>query len=90
MPTVFFQEPEETELEAAQRKVAELEAELGPGHLDLIEPLQALMLIHLKKEEFGKVEEVTRRALTTYEKALGPDHLVIAASINSLADFLMR
>jgi len=34
-PTVFFQEPKETELEAAQRKVAELEATLGPEHLDV-------------------------------------------------------
>ena len=40
MPTVFFQEPEETEFAAAQRKVAELEAELGPEHLDLVDPLR--------------------------------------------------
>jgi hypothetical protein len=46
MPTVFFQEPEETELELAQRKVAELEAELGPGHLDLVGPLEAVLMIH--------------------------------------------
>jgi hypothetical protein len=45
-PTVFFQEPEETELEAAQRKVTELEAELGPEHLDVAEALDALMIIH--------------------------------------------
>ena len=38
-PLVPFQEPEETELEVAQRKVAELEAELGPEHLDLVDSL---------------------------------------------------
>ncbi len=53
-PAVFFQEPEATELEAAQRKVAELEAELGSEHLDLVEPLDAVMLIHYGQAQYKK------------------------------------
>ncbi|MBO46525.1 MAG: hypothetical protein CMJ96_06465, partial [Planctomycetes bacterium] len=71
-PAVFFQEPEETKLEAAERKVAELEAELGPEHLDLIEPLDALMMTHYRQAEHGKAEQACRQILAIREKALGP------------------
>ena len=63
MPTVFFQEPEETELEAAQRKVAELEAELGEEHLDLVGALDALSMIYFRQAQYGKAEEVCRQTL---------------------------
>ena len=58
MPAVFFQELEETELEAAQRKVAELEAELGLEHFDLVKPLEAVMMIHYRQVEYEKAEDV--------------------------------
>ncbi|MDP7558989.1 MAG: tetratricopeptide repeat protein, partial [Planctomycetota bacterium] len=74
MPTVFFQEPEETELEAAQRKVAELEEELGPEHLNLVKPLNALMMIYYGQAQYGKAEAVCRRTLFIQEKAHGLEH----------------
>ncbi|MDP7559597.1 MAG: hypothetical protein QF745_03550, partial [Planctomycetota bacterium] len=48
-PTVFFQDPTETELQTAQRKVAELEAELGENHFDLIFSLDAVAKAHAKE-----------------------------------------
>ena len=85
MPTVFFQEPKETKLEAAQRKVAELEAELGPDHLDLVKPLNSAMMIYYEQVRYGKAEEVCRRVLEIREKFLGPDHPDVAKSLNNLA-----
>ena len=87
-PTVFFQEPEETKLEAAQRKVAELEAELGPEHLDLVEPLDAVLTIHYGQAQYGKAEEVCRHILSIREKSLGPDHPDVALALNNLGYFL--
>ena len=68
-PTVFFQEPEETELEAAQRKVAELEAELGPEHLDLAAALRSVMMIHYRHAQYGKAVKACRRILAIHEKS---------------------
>ncbi|MDP7560977.1 MAG: hypothetical protein QF745_10605, partial [Planctomycetota bacterium] len=70
-PVVFFQEPEETELEAAQRKVAEIEAELGAEHLDLADSLYRVLIIHYGQAQYGKAEGVCRRILAIREKALG-------------------
>ena len=88
MPTVFFQEPEETELEAAERKVAELEAELGPEHLDLVDSLKAVMMIHYGQARYGKAEDICRRALSIQEKSLGPEHPDVATALNNLAMLL--
>ena len=88
MPTVFFQEPEETKLEVAQRKVAELEGELGPEHLDLVEPLAAVMMIHYGQAQYGKAEKVCRRILAIREKSLGPEHPDVASSLNNFAGLL--
>ncbi|MDP7246860.1 MAG: tetratricopeptide repeat protein, partial [Planctomycetota bacterium] len=87
-PTVFFQEPEETKLEAAQRKVAELEAELGPEHLDVAEALDAVMMIHYGQAQYENAEEVCRRTMSIREKSLGSEHTDVSTSLNNLANFL--
>ena len=87
-PTVFFQEPEETELASAQRKVAELEAELGPEHLDIVGPLWAVAGIYYGQAQYEKAEEVCRRILAMNEKAYGPEHPDVAESLNKLAILL--
>ncbi|MDP6942485.1 MAG: tetratricopeptide repeat protein, partial [Planctomycetota bacterium] len=63
IPTVFFQEPEETELEAAQRKIAELEAELGPEHPDVAESVGILAGLLLDQGSYAEARPLFERSL---------------------------
>ena len=85
MPTVFFQEPEETELEAAQRKVAELEAELGPEHPDVATSLNNLASLLKAQGSYAEARPLYERSLAIREKAFGSEHPKVAASLNNLA-----
>ena len=38
--------------------------------------------------KLDEAEELTRRALAVWEKALGPDHPTVAAGLNNLAGLL--
>jgi len=87
-PTVFFQEPEETELEAAQRKVAELEAELGPEHFKLVFPLGNLASLLQDQGSYAEARPLYERVLAMSEKILGPEHPAVSTPLNNLAGLL--
>ncbi len=89
-PLALFQEPEETKLEAAQRKVTELEAELGPEHLDVAEALNDLMMVHFGQAQYAKAAEVCRRTLSIRKKALDSEHPDVAEALNDLAFLLAK
>ena len=59
-------------------------------HLDLVEPLNAVMMIHYRQAQYAKAEEVSRRILFISEKTLGPDHPYVATVLNNLATFLQN
>ncbi|MDP7246439.1 MAG: tetratricopeptide repeat protein, partial [Planctomycetota bacterium] len=83
-PTVFFQDPTETELQTAQRKVAELEAELGPEHLDLVNALDRLMVLNYSQGNYSESEDVCRRILRIMEKAFGQDSLELILFLRNM------
>ena len=59
-------------------------------HLGLVEPLNAVMMIHYRQAQYAKAEEVSRRILSISEKTLGPDHPYVATVLNNLATFLQN
>ncbi len=87
-PTVFLQEPEETELEVAQRKVAELEAELGPEHPDVAVSLNNLASLLDDQGSYAEARPLYERSLAILEKVHGPEHPDVATSLNNLAYLL--
>jgi tetratricopeptide (TPR) repeat protein len=88
MPTVFFQEPEETELEAAQRKVAELEAELGPEHPDVAFALNNLADLLRREGSYAEAHLLFEQSLAIWEKSFGSEHPDVARALNNFAGLL--
>jgi tetratricopeptide (TPR) repeat protein len=63
----------------------DLEAELGPEHLDVATSLNNLAALLDDQGRYAEAEPLYRRALTIREKALGPEHPDVAESLDDLA-----
>ena len=87
-PLLLFQEPEETKLEAAQRKVAELEAELGPQHPEVAKYLNRLANLLRTKGSYAEARPLLERSLAILEQFRGPEHPDVAMTLNHLAESL--
>ena len=87
-PTAIFQEAEGTELEFAQERLSQLEAELGPTHLDLVEPLQELCVLYFAEGKINEVLKLTQRQLEIYKKNFGPNHKEVAGGLAAVGAIL--
>jgi hypothetical protein len=81
---LWWQEPELTELEAAQRKVSELEAEQGADHPGLGLALNELATILQNQGSYTESRPLYERALSLQEGYLGPEHLDVATTLHNL------
>ena len=57
----------------------------GGLYLDLAKTLNTLAAFYQEQANYAEAERLHQRVLTIREKALGPDHPEIAASLNNLA-----
>ena len=76
------------QLEDAERRVAVLEAELGPEHADTVESLNQLAVLLQEQNDYGAARSLFERVLAIRERTLGPEHPYTATSLNYLAAFL--
>ena len=85
MPTVFLQETEQMDIATAQKTLAELEAELGDSHLDLVNPLAVIAQVYFEEGRYERAAETLHRVLSIEEGALGANHLDLSGTLYTLA-----
>jgi len=62
---------------------------MGPQHPDLATALGNLALIYYTQGKLVQAESLYRRALAIRERSLGADHLLVADSLDALAETLL-
>ena len=55
-----------------------------------VTPLNSLAVLYHAQGRHIEAEPLFKRALAIYEKALGPDHPIVAMSLENFADLLRR
>ena len=61
---------------------------MGPQHPDLATALGNLALVYRDQGKFAQAERLYRRALAIRERSLGADHVLVADSLDALAETL--
>jgi tetratricopeptide (TPR) repeat protein len=62
---------------------------LGPNNIHIAETLHCLVALHITRGQFTKAEPLFERELRVKEKALGPEHPEVVATVGRLAEFYL-
>ena len=74
----------------AREDLANLEAKVGPNHIDLLDKIEQLGMLYLARSNISAAETTFKRGLAIAEPALGPTHQKTIAALNGLlAAYLM-
>ena len=79
------------EAEATQQQVTTgLERTLGPDHPSVGRSVSTLALIYEARKSYNQAERAHNRALTIFEKWLGPEHHVVATTLENYSGLLRQ